>query len=903
MRRKTIHLLTYIVILVTSWTGAAYAEDLLRIEIKKDGVYYIYPTDLQNAGVPTDIDPGTIKIFNQGVEIPIYVYVYGGGDGRLTSSGYIEFYAEGISRDSEYYEFTDTNIYWLAWGGAAGKRMIPSDGTSGSIPPPSSFVNHLHVEKDAEWWWEKPDTAEDDHWFWETIRSGESKEYPFTIRNINRTTGDCAVRVSVHGKTDVFVSPDHHTRVYLNGNLLKEEEWDGIEPKEWEIYGVRCDFLNEGENLLKIEAAGVPVTDPNLKDFIDLDKDGILDIDSIYLNWFEIDYRDTYTAEGDYLKFTGTGSGEVDFVISNFNDTRQSIAVLDITGFPYEVYRFNNITKGNGFPYTVSFRDLLQGGQQKEYIATATHMGLPHKMEKYSPSSSLRNSSNRADYIIITHGDIYEEALRLADHRKVQGLKSAVVKVNDIYDEFSHGIFTPGAIRDFLKYAYTSWSLRPRYVVLFGDANYDYKDIYNYGEANMVPTYLVPGEFGLIPTDNWFVDVEGDILPELMIGRIPAKNALEAKGVVDKIIRYETEPEAPWQKNMLFVADDNDIDFERLGDTLATGLPSDYTGKKVYLRSYCNNGYCDQLSQDARNEAGNKARADVASGFDSGALVTVYAGHGDIDQWADENMINSYYLLGTTTGESILKNYERPSFVITLNCLNGFFPLPNEGGLKNKGTPGDIPLAEAFLKLDRRGALAVWSPTSLSYTREHEALAGHLFDALFKEGRNVIGEAILRAKTLAYQQNDGISGEIVHMYTLFGDPATRLALPANNTEEDTTSESSGNGGSGGGGCFIATAAYGSYFHPYVQVLRTFRDRLLLPTALGRKLVETYYNISPPAAKWISGRPWAKGVTQAFLLPIISIAWIAVEAPGWAGGVFLALSILCCIPLVLRGRSS
>ena len=87
MRRKTIHLLTYIVILVISWTGAAYAEDLLRIEIKKDGVYYIYPTDLQNAGVPTDIDSGTIKIFNQGVEIPLYVY--GGGDGRLTSSDYI----------------------------------------------------------------------------------------------------------------------------------------------------------------------------------------------------------------------------------------------------------------------------------------------------------------------------------------------------------------------------------------------------------------------------------------------------------------------------------------------------------------------------------------------------------------------------------------------------------------------------------------------------------------------------------------------------------------------------------------------------------------------------------------------------------------------------------------------
>jgi hypothetical protein len=138
--------------------------------------------------------------------------------------------------------------------------------------------------------------------------------------------------------------------------------------------------------------------------------------------------------------------------------------------------------------------------------------------------------------------------------------------------------------------------------------------------------------------------------------------------------------------------------------------------------------------------------------------------------------------------------------------------------------------------------------------------------------------------------------ENLDVFTFFGDPATRIPL-----EIKKSNTSGDNGGSGSGGCFIATAAYGSYLHPYLQRLRTFRDKLLLPTTLGRRFVETYYSISPPAVKWISERPWAKGVTQAFLLPIISLAWLTIEAPGWAWAILLAVSILCCIYLVSRGR--
>ncbi len=869
MNRKITYILSLLIVLISSCLNAVNAEEVLRIEIKKDGVYYISNQDLIAAGIPTNTDPKTFKIFNQGVEIPIYVY---GEDTTNTISPsiyYIEFYAKGISRESEYYEFTDANIYWLKWGGEKGKRVTPYDGTPGNLSPPASFLAGLHAENDLTFWLEKPDSDENDHWFWEKIKAGESMEYQFQLKNIDTTSSDCAVRVSLHGRTDVFLLTDHNTRIYLNNHPLNSgEEWDGMVPKKWDFTGIPCNLFNEDENRIKIEALRVPVSD-TYKEIFDLDSDGFLDIDSSYLNWFEVDYRSKYITEnGYYLSFSATGNSATDFALSGFRiPTYNSgwIALLDITGYPDKINRFNNIGLSDNLTQ-VYFRDVLENNKKKEYAATVI-LTNPAKITKYNRINKWRNTANNADYVIITHDDLYDSALRLAEYRKNQGLKAAVVRISEVYDEFSDGIFTPRAIKDFLVYAYTSWSLRPKYVVLFGDANYDYKDNYKYGEPNMIPTYFVPGEFGLIPTDNWFVDVNGDVAPEMMIGRISVKNLAEANSVIDKIINYESAQEAYWYKNILFVADEDDYAFEYISDTLYLSLPPEYsaTAQKVYMSNY-------YKSATDPEKAGELARADIAAIINSGTLMTIYAGHGDVDQWTDEDMINSYYVSGWGT-ESILSNYEMPTFVMTLNCLNGFFPLPNEGGVKNKYEPNDIPLAEAFLKLDRRGAVAVWSPTSLGYTWEHEILARHVFDAVFKEGINVVGEAILKAKTTAYQA-DNISKDIIYMYTLFGDPATRLHLSVNPAGGGTSSsESNKDSGSGGGGCFIATAAYGSPLHPYLKYLRDFRDTYLMTNNPGRAFVHQYYRYSPPVAQYIAERPLLRMFISITLLPLVGVAWL------------------------------
>jgi len=73
------------------------------------------------------------------------------------------------------------------------------------------------------------------------------------------------------------------------------------------------------------------------------------------------------------------------------------------------------------------------------------------------------------------------------------------------------------------------------------------------------------------------------------------------------------------------------------------------------------------------------------------------------------------------------------------------------------------------------------------------------------------------------------------------------------------------------GCFIATAAYGTDTAKEIDILREFRDTILLPNSLGAKFVSLYYKTSPPLADFISQHEVLRtAVRVGFVDPIVAI---------------------------------
>jgi hypothetical protein len=110
-----------------------------------------------------------------------------------------------------------------------------------------------------------------------------------------------------------------------------------------------------------------------------------------------------------------------------------------------------------------------------------------------------------------------------------------------------------------------------------------------------------------------------------------------------------------------------------------------------------------------------------------------------------------------------------------------------------------------------------------------------------------------------------------------------LILCSNSAAAASASNSSGGAG---GGCFIATAAYGSYLHPKVRLLRDFRDRWLMTNPLGRLFVRAYYHMSPPAAAVIARHELLRRLCRAILEPVV----LMVEYPELPAAFIVGVSV-------------
>jgi|GEM_PF-550644 len=146
--------------------------------------------------------------------------------------------------------------------------------------------------------------------------------------------------------------------------------------------------------------------------------------------------------------------------------------------------------------------------------------------------------------------------------------------------------------------------------------------------------------------------------------------------------------------------------------------------------------------------------------------------------------------------------------------------------------------------------------------------------------------------------DSSVVADQTYYYSIMPIKSAGLTGPASQVASVTVSApaATSSGGGGGGGCFIATAAYGSYLHPQVRLLRDFRDHCLLTNAPGRAFVALYYRFSPPLAEIIARHESLRTLTRLLLTPVV----MAVAHPVMAGAALLLAAGLY-IPVRRRYR--
>ena len=614
------------------------------------------------------------------------------------------------------------NVYWLELGRGVRMKRARNRRARSDRTEASTFRHTLHVEEDLFPATIVSTDPESDFWHWSFISSGDPtyarRAFTLNIEDLSAGPGEASLAVELVGATDASGGQlqDHHVRVHVNGRFAGEARFGGIGRfrGEWVF---DASYLKEGANHVELE--GVLDTGAPLSVF--------------YVDGFDLTYRRLYRASR--LPFVFRADESTTLAVSGLPGP--DVLLFDITNprLPRIVQRFS-VQPEEG-SYRLRFQ--ASSTDRTYVVAAANSLDAPQASFLDTPSS-LRARRNAADYVVITPYELSAPAERLAALRRADGLDAEVVLLEDVMDEFNHGISNPHAIREFLKHAHQYWTKAPRFVVLAGAGHLDYKNALGLG-GNLVPPLLASTANGLYASDNRFADLNEDGWPELAIGRIPVVTASELEAYVAKLALSASSNRSLYSDPILFVADDDPWQpksFQHHSESMLAVVPKDVTVERIYVLE----------------QGGSAARERLLAGLAAGAPLVSYAGHGGLDRLADEGLLR-------TSDVAALGNQGRPSILVGFSCSINRFELM-----------GFQSLGEALTVEPTGGASVVWAPAGLSADIDARAIGSAFFASVFVERAPTVGEAVLSAFD-AYRKGRG-SRRVPKIYNLLGDPAVPL---------------------------------------------------------------------------------------------------------------------------------
>jgi hypothetical protein len=522
-----------------------------------------------------------------------------------------------------------------------------------------------------------------------------------TVKNLDPNSGTAALEVVIQGSTEDF---DHAVQLDLNGHDLGVVRFRS-QARSVSNFTIPVSWLVDGENTLNFNAVG--------------GDDDISLVESVKLT-----YAHRFAADSNALAFNVPASTAV--TVTGF--TTDNVRVVDLTDPQAPQFLASTVTAAADGTKSVSFAT-AGSGTRTVFAFGDDRVQAPSQIV-VNVGSTLNAAKNAADLVIITNKAFASAAASLKAARDAQGISTTIADVQNVYDEFSYGAHGPDAIRAFLQRAKTSWTKAPRYAILLGDSSFDPRNYYGMGNVDLVPTKLIATAYLKTASDDWFADWNDTGLAQIAIGRIPVRTADEAAAVVNKLV-HRASVTGPWMKNVSIITDrTNGVPFTVAGDQLAALVPATFTTNRVSFAA-----------------TPNPSQA-VLDSFNNGALLTNYIGHGSVEIWSSD--------VFSSTAAAALTNGDKLPFVVTMNCLNGYFhDLFQES------------LGEALLKNGNGGAIGAWASSALTSPDQQLKVNLALYRQLFG-GNTTIGDAVLKAK----QETTDI--DVRRTWILFGDPTLKL---------------------------------------------------------------------------------------------------------------------------------
>lgn len=745
-----------------------------KIAVRKSGVYRIDRQFLEsNLGWDmSKVDPRKIRIYgNGGGMLPealkytfkddleeIALKMVGADDGSFDASDYLLFYGEGPTKlliDSSAGEprlihqphlYDSLTYYFITKDLGPGKRMQTqgSEETSNFQSTGYDFYLFHEIDKDN-----LTNSGRQFH--------GEVFDFITRERNFDFDLSDILpgsqvdVRATVASRSLVGNTA---FQMKINGQNATGVTLSKVAPEYWAIYakgGEMNTTLTPSAGTLNIQISYTP-------NGADADSRG-------WLDFIAVSGRKKGTlskAQEFFRDLESYGPGRV----STYTIEAPSSAEI------WDVSDHQNVKIQQGNYINGKHNFTLPSEQLETFLAFDGSVYFTPKFIGPVANQNIHGNIGQPDMVIVAYSDFMSEAQRLADfHSKQDQMNVKVLDIQKIYNEFSGGAQDITAIRNLMKMLYDrgmNGGNPPRYLILFGDASFDYKNIEipvasntnfvptyeSYETLNRSSTFASDDYFGLLDNNEGQNIVTGGQLMDIGIGRIPADSREEARDIVNKILHYhDADSYGSWRNTLTFIADDEDNNLhlnqsERLSDTLQKYYPA-YNIDKIYLDAY------EQTSTPGGNRYPGVEDA-INSRIYSGTLIMNYTGHGGEGGLAHERIVTHDMIRAW-------ENYDRLPLLITATCSFARYDNPNTE------TAGELVLANSH-----GGAVALISTVRLVYASANYTLNHALLLELFKKDNGSylrLGDVIMRTKNrIGTKENN-------RKFTLLGDPAMRLGYP------------------------------------------------------------------------------------------------------------------------------